>query len=77
MKISECPYASISRTDLQRFNRSKAVSLCERHAVRMQVANVLARNCSTAGVQDTPKSLKGSLTRNVETPYLCLIPSGR
>ena len=74
VKISECSDAS-KRTDLLRFNRSKAVPLCERHAVRMQVANVLARNCGTAGVQDAPKSLIGSFMRNVEPQ--CLRPLGR
>ncbi len=39
--------------------------------VRLQVSNVLARNCSTAGVQGAPKSFIGSIMWNVETPYLC------
>ncbi len=61
---------AVKKTDLPRVDRSKAVPMCERDAVRMQVANVLARNCRTAGVQDAPKSLIGSLTRNVEPQHL-------
>src|SRR4030067_676230 len=76
VKISECSDAS-RRTDLLRFNRSKAVPLCERHAVRMQVANVLARNCSATGVQNTPKSLTGSFMRNVEPQRLCPFGAGK
>lgn len=57
---------AVKKTDLLRVNRSKAIPLCEWHVVRMQVANVLARNCGTAGVQDTPKSLIGSFMGNVE-----------
>ena len=68
---------AVKKTDLLRFNRSKAVPLCERHAVRMQVANVLARNCSTAGVQDTSKSLIGSLTWNVEPQRLRPFGAGK
>ncbi len=63
------------KTDLLRFDRSKAVPMCERQVVRMQVANVPARNCSATGVQDTPKSLTGSFMRNVEPQSLC--PLGR
>jgi len=45
----------------------------------MQVSNVLARNCRTAGVQGAPTSLIGSIVRNpesrsgqaVETSYPC------
>ena len=61
--------------DLPRINRSKAVPLCERQAGRMQVANVLARNFRTVGVQGTPKSLTGSFMRNVEPQRLR--PSGQ
>jgi len=42
----------------------------------MQVANVLARNCRTTGVQSTPKSFIGSFMWNVETSYLCLFEAG-
>ena len=38
--------------------------------VRLQVSNVLARNCSTTGVQSAPKSFNGSFMRNAETSYL-------
>ena len=61
--------------DLQRNNRSKAAPQPERQAVRLQVANVPARNCRTTGVQDTPKSFSGSFMRNVETRLLR--PSGQ
>ena len=61
--------------DLPRINRSKAVPLCERQAGRMQVANVLARNFRTVGVQDTPESLTGSFMWNVEPQRLR--PSGQ
>ena len=56
--------------DLLRNNRSKTAPLCERYVVRMQVANVPARNFSTTGVQGTPKSFTGSFMRNVETRLL-------
>ena len=36
----------------------------------MQVSNVLARNCGTAGVQGAPTSLIGSIMRNVGTLFL-------
>ena len=62
-------------TDLPRINRSKAAPQRERIVVRVQVANVLARNCSTIGVQDTPKSFTGSFMRNVEPQ--CLRPHGQ
>ncbi len=51
----------------------KTSSLCESYAVKLQVSNVLARNCSTAGVQGVPKSFIGSIMWNVETSYLRLI----
>ncbi len=65
------------KTDLLRFNRSKAVPLCERQVVRMEVANVPARNCSATGVQNTPKSLTGSFMRNVEPQRLRPIGAGK
>ena len=58
-----------------RINRLKAAPLCDRHVVRLQVSNVLARNCSTIGVQGIPKLLIGSFMRNVEPQCLC--PLGR
>ena len=73
VKISECPQASSKGDRPTGFNRSKAAPQCEQYAARLQVSNVLARNCGTAGVQDTPKSLIGSFTWNVETSYLRLI----
>jgi len=36
-------------------------SLCEQYAVRLQVSNMLALNCSTAGIQGAPKSFIGSM----------------
>jgi hypothetical protein len=62
-------------TDLPRINRSKAALQRERILVRVQVDNVLARNCSTIGVQDTPKSFTGSFMRNAEPQRLR--PSGQ
>ncbi len=56
--------------DLQRNNRSKTVPLSERYVVRLQVANVPARNCNTTGVQGAPKSFTGSFMRNVEPRLL-------
>ena len=67
VKTFERSYAPSLSTDLLRLNRLKAVPLCERFVVRLQVNNVLARNCSTTGVQGAPKSLIGSIVRNVET----------
>lgn len=58
-----------ANTDLLRLNRLKTSPQCESYAVRLQVSNVLARNCSTVGVQDTPKSFIGSIMWNVEIPY--------
>jgi hypothetical protein len=58
--------------DLLRNNRSKTAPLCERYVVRMQVANVPARNFSTTGVQGTPKSFTGSFMRNVEPQAIAL-----
>ena len=61
-----------ANTDLLRLKRSKTSPLCESYAFRLQVSNVLARNCSTAGVQGAPKSFIGSIMWNVETSYLRL-----
>ncbi len=72
VKIFERSYAPSLSTDLLRLNRSKAAPLCERFVVKVQVNNVLARNCSTTGVQDEPKSFIGSYMRNVGTRYLRL-----
>ncbi len=58
-----------ANTDLLRLKRLKTSPLCESYAVRLQVSNVLARNCSTAGVQGAPKSFTGSIMRNVEISY--------
>ncbi len=62
-----------ANTDLLRLKRLKTSPLCESYAVKLQVSNVLARNCSTAGVQGAPKSFIGSIMWNVETSYLRLI----
>jgi hypothetical protein len=59
-----------ANTDLLRLNRLKTAPPCELYAVRLQVSNVLARNCSTAGVQGAPKSFIGSIMWNVEISYL-------
>ena len=66
VKASECSHAPFGDRPT-RINRSKTSPLCERVAVRLQVSNVPARNCCTAGVQSTPKSSTGSAMRNVGT----------
>jgi hypothetical protein len=71
VNICKCPHASSSATDLLRLKkRSKAAPPCEQHVVRLQVSNVPARNYRTTGVQGAPKSLTGSIVRNVGTQYL-------
>ncbi len=49
------------------FNRSKVFPSVNSKSVKLQVSNVLARNCKTTGVQGAPKSFIGSIMRNVET----------
>ena len=44
-------------TDLRRLTGQSCASLVFAQAVRLQLSNVAARNCRTAGVQDAPKLL--------------------
>ncbi len=70
VKLFECPHAPSSATDLPRLNRSKTAPLCERYVVRLQVSNVLARNCSTVPPsRDLRQSSRAHLSHSLD--HLC------
>ena len=57
VRLIECPQASVSGNWPTETNRSKLCFLVLAQVVRLQVYNVLVRNCGTTGVQDAPKLL--------------------
>ncbi len=72
VKIYECLHASSMSTDLHGLIGRRLFPSVNSKSVKLQVSNVLARNCKTTGVQGAPKSFIGSIMRNVETQTFAL-----
>ena len=78
VKLNEWSHAPLTRSDLRELIGQKACFLVFACVARLQVYNVLARDCSAAGVQAAPKLSKEERLRGTwKSRYLAVSRKAR